>query len=206
MIYIYVILWTGAKLQLFGSSKNGFGFRQSDLDICMVMEGQATSEVSCVCVSVCMWTCEFLVSLVAVVVVVVVVTNIWNWLQLWFIQHFPVKSEINLINPLLYIFQGLDCIGIIESLARLLKKHQGYTLLYLFQCFPLHCLLYRICFENVKLSYYMAWLNASIWLVNRGNQWRVISAKQTAPLNNRPMPNQRLRPPGCTLWMCRIQH
>uniref|UniRef100_A0A665WH51 polynucleotide adenylyltransferase n=1 Tax=Echeneis naucrates TaxID=173247 RepID=A0A665WH51_ECHNA len=30
----------GARLQLFGSSKNGFGFRQSDLDICMVLEGQ----------------------------------------------------------------------------------------------------------------------------------------------------------------------
>ncbi|XP_061585537.1 terminal uridylyltransferase 7 isoform X2 [Cololabis saira] len=32
----------GARLQLFGSSKNGFGFRQSDLDICMVLEGQET--------------------------------------------------------------------------------------------------------------------------------------------------------------------
>ncbi|XP_028313521.1 terminal uridylyltransferase 7 isoform X2 [Gouania willdenowi] len=31
-----------AKLQLFGSSKNGFGFRQSDLDICMVLEGKET--------------------------------------------------------------------------------------------------------------------------------------------------------------------
>lgn len=30
--------FTGAKLQLFGSSKNGFGFRQSDLDICMMLE------------------------------------------------------------------------------------------------------------------------------------------------------------------------
>lgn len=37
---------TGAKLQLFGSSKNGFGFRQSDLDICMVLEGQETIDVS----------------------------------------------------------------------------------------------------------------------------------------------------------------
>uniref|UniRef100_A0A3B5ASF6 CCHC-type domain-containing protein n=1 Tax=Stegastes partitus TaxID=144197 RepID=A0A3B5ASF6_9TELE len=27
--------YAGARLQLFGSSKNGFGFRQSDLDICM---------------------------------------------------------------------------------------------------------------------------------------------------------------------------
>lgn len=32
--------FAGAKLQLFGSSKNGFGFRQSDLDICMMLEGQ----------------------------------------------------------------------------------------------------------------------------------------------------------------------
>ncbi|XP_071339545.1 terminal uridylyltransferase 7 isoform X1 [Trachinotus anak] len=32
--------FAGARLQLFGSSKNGFGFRQSDLDICMVLEGQ----------------------------------------------------------------------------------------------------------------------------------------------------------------------
>uniref|UniRef100_A0A8C5H4F1 Terminal uridylyltransferase 7-like n=1 Tax=Gouania willdenowi TaxID=441366 RepID=A0A8C5H4F1_GOUWI len=34
-----------AKLQLFGSSKNGFGFRQSDLDICMVLEGKETVDV-----------------------------------------------------------------------------------------------------------------------------------------------------------------
>ncbi|XP_059405665.1 terminal uridylyltransferase 7 isoform X1 [Carassius carassius] len=34
----------GAKLVLFGSSKNGFGFKQSDLDICMTLEGQDTAE------------------------------------------------------------------------------------------------------------------------------------------------------------------
>ncbi|KAF1389433.1 hypothetical protein PFLUV_G00073370 [Perca fluviatilis] len=56
--------FAGAKLQLFGSSKNGFGFRQSDLDICMVLEGQETID-------------------------------------------------------------DVDCISIIESLARLLKKHPG---------------------------------------------------------------------------------
>ncbi|XP_067377388.1 terminal uridylyltransferase 7 isoform X2 [Channa argus] len=56
--------FAGAQLQLFGSSKNGFGFRQSDLDICMVLDGQQT------------------------------------------------------IND-------VDCINIIESLARLLKKHPG---------------------------------------------------------------------------------
>ncbi|XP_029573951.1 terminal uridylyltransferase 7 isoform X2 [Salmo trutta] len=55
---------TGASLRLFGSSKNGFGFKQSDLDICMVLDGQETTE-------------------------------------------------------------GLDCISIIESLARLLRKHPG---------------------------------------------------------------------------------
>uniref|UniRef100_A0A3Q1C2W4 CCHC-type domain-containing protein n=1 Tax=Amphiprion ocellaris TaxID=80972 RepID=A0A3Q1C2W4_AMPOC len=56
--------FAGARLQLFGSSKNGFGFRQSDLDICMVLEGQETID-------------------------------------------------------------DVDCISIIESLARLLKKHPG---------------------------------------------------------------------------------
>ncbi|KAJ8285435.1 hypothetical protein GJAV_G00026760 [Gymnothorax javanicus] len=54
----------GAKLQLFGSSKNGFGFKQSDLDICMVLEGRETAE-------------------------------------------------------------GLDCIAIIDSLAKDLKRHSG---------------------------------------------------------------------------------
>uniref|UniRef100_A0A671KWD1 RNA uridylyltransferase n=1 Tax=Sinocyclocheilus anshuiensis TaxID=1608454 RepID=A0A671KWD1_9TELE len=34
----------GAKLVLFGSSKNGFGFKQSDLDICMTLEDQDTAE------------------------------------------------------------------------------------------------------------------------------------------------------------------
>lgn len=57
-------LYTGARLQLFGSSKNGFGFRQSDLDICMVLEGQESIDVSClfyfsvyhlVHVCVCFW-------------------------------------------------------------------------------------------------------------------------------------------------------
>uniref|UniRef100_A0A1A7WHH6 Zinc finger, CCHC domain containing 6 n=1 Tax=Iconisemion striatum TaxID=60296 RepID=A0A1A7WHH6_9TELE len=32
--------FSGARLQLFGSSKNGFGFRMSDLDICMMLEGR----------------------------------------------------------------------------------------------------------------------------------------------------------------------
>nr|XP_020661480.1 terminal uridylyltransferase 7 [Pogona vitticeps]XP_020661481.1 terminal uridylyltransferase 7 [Pogona vitticeps]XP_020661482.1 terminal uridylyltransferase 7 [Pogona vitticeps] len=54
----------GTKLNLFGSSKNGFGFKQSDLDICMTIEGLETAE-------------------------------------------------------------GLDCIRIIEELARVLKKHSG---------------------------------------------------------------------------------
>ncbi|XP_065804877.1 terminal uridylyltransferase 7 [Labrus bergylta] len=41
--------FAGARLKLFGSSKNGFGFRQSDLDICMVLEGQQTiGDVDCI--------------------------------------------------------------------------------------------------------------------------------------------------------------
>nr|XP_006135950.1 terminal uridylyltransferase 7 isoform X2 [Pelodiscus sinensis] len=54
----------GTKLNLFGSSKNGFGFKQSDLDICMTFDGLETAE-------------------------------------------------------------GLDCIRIIEELAKVLKKHSG---------------------------------------------------------------------------------
>ncbi|NXS88224.1 TUT7 uridylyltransferase, partial [Erpornis zantholeuca] len=34
----------GTKLDLFGSSKNGFGFKQSDLDICMTIDGLETAE------------------------------------------------------------------------------------------------------------------------------------------------------------------
>ncbi|XP_009068180.1 PREDICTED: terminal uridylyltransferase 7, partial [Acanthisitta chloris] len=34
----------GTRLNLFGSSKNGFGFRQSDLDICMTVDGLKTAE------------------------------------------------------------------------------------------------------------------------------------------------------------------
>ncbi|XP_009581563.1 PREDICTED: terminal uridylyltransferase 7 isoform X2 [Fulmarus glacialis] len=54
----------GTKLNLFGSSKNGFGFKESDLDICMTMDGLETAE-------------------------------------------------------------GLDCIRIIEDLAKVLKKQSG---------------------------------------------------------------------------------
>ncbi|XP_015277785.1 PREDICTED: terminal uridylyltransferase 7 [Gekko japonicus] len=54
----------GTKLSLFGSSKNGFGFKQSDLDICMTIDGLESAE-------------------------------------------------------------GLDCIRIIEELAKVLKKHSG---------------------------------------------------------------------------------
>ncbi|XP_060618072.2 terminal uridylyltransferase 7 [Anolis sagrei] len=56
--------FTGTKLNLFGSSKNGFGFKQSDLDICMTIDGLETAE-------------------------------------------------------------ELDCIKIIEELARVLRKHSG---------------------------------------------------------------------------------
>uniref|UniRef100_A0A8C2Q7S4 Terminal uridylyl transferase 4 n=1 Tax=Cyprinus carpio TaxID=7962 RepID=A0A8C2Q7S4_CYPCA len=37
--------YNGAQLCLFGSSKNGFGFRDSDLDICMTLEGHDNAEV-----------------------------------------------------------------------------------------------------------------------------------------------------------------
>ena len=34
-----------ARLFLFGSSKNGFGFRNSDIDICMTLENHFKEEV-----------------------------------------------------------------------------------------------------------------------------------------------------------------
>uniref|UniRef100_A0A8D0H1K3 Terminal uridylyl transferase 4 n=1 Tax=Sphenodon punctatus TaxID=8508 RepID=A0A8D0H1K3_SPHPU len=41
-----VLFWSDkARLCLFGSSKNGFGFRDSDLDICMTLEGHENAEV-----------------------------------------------------------------------------------------------------------------------------------------------------------------
>lgn len=44
--YVTVCVYTDkAQLCLFGSSKNGFGFRDSDLDICMTLEGHNTAEV-----------------------------------------------------------------------------------------------------------------------------------------------------------------
>ncbi|KAM4706980.1 terminal uridylyltransferase 7 [Discoglossus pictus] len=39
----------GARLSLFGSSKNGFGFKQSDLDICMTFDGiESAEELDCI--------------------------------------------------------------------------------------------------------------------------------------------------------------
>ena len=38
-------LHLGARLFLFGSSKNGFGFRNSDIDICMTLDDMAKEEV-----------------------------------------------------------------------------------------------------------------------------------------------------------------
>ena len=35
-----------ARLFLFGSSKNGFGFRNSDIDICMTLDYMAKEEVN----------------------------------------------------------------------------------------------------------------------------------------------------------------
>ncbi|RMX54461.1 hypothetical protein pdam_00013175 [Pocillopora damicornis] len=37
-----------ARLFLFGSSKNGFGFRNSDIDICMTLENRVKEELDCV--------------------------------------------------------------------------------------------------------------------------------------------------------------
>ena len=39
-------LHLGARLFLFGSSKNGFGFRNSDIDICMTLDDMAKEEVN----------------------------------------------------------------------------------------------------------------------------------------------------------------
>lgn len=55
VVYYLIFCWymaiiqclTGTKLDLFGSSKNGFGFKQSDLDICMTIDGLETAEVGC---------------------------------------------------------------------------------------------------------------------------------------------------------------
>lgn len=44
-ILILFVCSDKAQLCLFGSSKNGFGFRDSDLDICMTLEGHDTAEV-----------------------------------------------------------------------------------------------------------------------------------------------------------------
>ena len=41
----YTILISDARLFLFGSSKNGFGFRNSDIDICMTLEGHVREEI-----------------------------------------------------------------------------------------------------------------------------------------------------------------
>ena len=37
-----------AKLHLFGSSCNGFGFTGSDMDLCMTLKGKAKSDIDCV--------------------------------------------------------------------------------------------------------------------------------------------------------------
>ncbi|KAF3817891.1 hypothetical protein GH733_013740 [Mirounga leonina] len=43
-VITFHISLTGTKLSLFGSSKNGFGFKQSDLDVCMTINGLETAE------------------------------------------------------------------------------------------------------------------------------------------------------------------
>ena len=44
--YIRYNGYPDAVLQLFGSSRNGFGFRNSDMDICLKFNGSQTAEVS----------------------------------------------------------------------------------------------------------------------------------------------------------------
>ena len=39
---------SGAKLHLFGSSKNGLGFHTSDLDICMTVDGKNKEDLDCI--------------------------------------------------------------------------------------------------------------------------------------------------------------
>lgn len=38
-------LYPNAKLELFGSTKNGFGLKDSDIDTCLTFEDNATGEV-----------------------------------------------------------------------------------------------------------------------------------------------------------------
>ena len=42
-LFLALLLSSGATLKLFGSSVNGFGFRQSDMDICMTFDGDTFS-------------------------------------------------------------------------------------------------------------------------------------------------------------------
>lgn len=50
IVYVKLLLSfsAGARLFLFGSSKNGFGFRNSDIDICMTLENRVKEELDCV--------------------------------------------------------------------------------------------------------------------------------------------------------------
>lgn len=58
-------LHLGARLFLFGSSKNGFGFRTSDIDICMTFDDVAKEEVNnSMSTPVLLWVFRFLLTLI----------------------------------------------------------------------------------------------------------------------------------------------
>lgn len=48
VMYMYIVypFFSAARLELFGSSNNGFGFRHSDLDLCMTFSDLPVPEVN----------------------------------------------------------------------------------------------------------------------------------------------------------------
>jgi len=56
VVIFCIFLLTDARLCLFGSSCNGFGFRNSDLDITLTFKGRETDEVN-------NWLCFYLLQL-----------------------------------------------------------------------------------------------------------------------------------------------
>ena len=46
MYVLYYIL--DARLHLFGSSANGFGFTGSDIDLCMTLDGKGKNDIDCI--------------------------------------------------------------------------------------------------------------------------------------------------------------
>ena len=100
-----------AQLCLFGSSKNGFGFRDSDLDICMTLEGHETAEVGGI--NTHTHTYCYLMQLTP---------PQWDKRCDRFILSLP-HLNVDLSE------QRLNCREIIEGLAKVLKKHTGKVFL-----------------------------------------------------------------------------